>query len=163
MTMNGRKCDHAECPWTVCTRKDEPVTPRDPTPEELEQNRRTAAADARLSGQSWSEVAASVGYRNARAAFTAVNAWLREQAIRDAETAEELRRLEAARLDKLQAALWDNAMSGDVQSVDKILKVSDRRAKLFGLDAPAELKVDGAQTVRYEIKRSGTASSDTDE
>ncbi|HEY3230446.1 MAG TPA: helix-turn-helix domain-containing protein [Roseiflexaceae bacterium] len=51
------------------------------------------------------------------------------------QSAEELRTLEAARLDDLQAALWPQARSGSVKAIGMVLRIMERRARLFGLDA----------------------------
>jgi hypothetical protein len=51
------------------------------------------------------------------------------------EPAEELRRLELARLDALWLAMWPQAMQGAGWAVDRCLAVMARRARLLGLDA----------------------------
>jgi hypothetical protein len=61
--------------------------------------------------------------------LAAVNAGCREQA-------QELRALEALRLDQMQAALWQQATDGDVRAIDRILRIMERRARLLGLDEP---------------------------
>jgi hypothetical protein len=50
------------------------------------------------------------------------------------EDAEEMRRLEALELDKLQAAFSHAAEAGDGKAADRILRIQQRRAALFGLD-----------------------------
>ncbi|KPL72270.1 hypothetical protein ADN00_15760 [Ornatilinea apprima] len=42
-------------------------------------------------------------------------------------------RLEIARLDQLLNTLWSKATNGDLSCIDRILKISDQRAKLLGL------------------------------
>lgn len=51
------------------------------------------------------------------------------------ETAE-LRALEGEKLDTLQAAIWKRAIEGDLPAFDRVLKLMERRAALYGLDAP---------------------------
>jgi len=46
---------------------------------------------------------------------------------------DELREFETARLDALQAALWDKAMTGDVRATNSIVRFIDRRCRLLGL------------------------------
>lgn len=53
--------------------------------------------------------------------------------------ASEIKAEEISRLDGMLAGLWDFATSGDVQAVDRVLKIMERRAKLLGLDAPAKI------------------------
>lgn len=55
--------------------------------------------------------------------------------------AEALRDLEAGRLDRAQAAIWQQVLAGDLQAVKTFLGLSERRSKLLGLDAPAKVAV----------------------
>lgn len=41
---------------------------------------------------------------------------------------------EVMRLDRLQAALWEQAMMGDPKSVDSVVKIIQTRAKITGLE-----------------------------
>ncbi len=61
---------------------------------------------------------------------------LREIAERTGERVDELRTLELERLDALLAAQWEAAMSGDVRAADRVLRVSERRSRLLGLELP---------------------------
>jgi uncharacterized protein YbjT (DUF2867 family) len=56
---------------------------------------------------------------------------LREQT---AEAVADLRDLENARLDALQVALWDAAMTGDVRAVIAIVQIVKARVHLNGLE-----------------------------
>jgi hypothetical protein len=56
---------------------------------------------------------------------------LREQT---AEAVSDLRFLENARLDALQVALWDAAMTGDVRAVNSIVQIAQARVRLNGLE-----------------------------
>ena len=47
--------------------------------------------------------------------------------------------LEYARLERLHAAVWDQAIAGDPAAVDRVLKIMERRAKLLGLDRQPDL------------------------
>ncbi|MGB3676531.1 MAG: hypothetical protein WA988_19035 [Candidatus Nanopelagicales bacterium] len=53
----------------------------------------------------------------------------------------EMRQVEGQRLDRLQRAVWVNAVSGDLDAIKTTLGIMDRRAKLFGLNAPVALRV----------------------
>lgn len=50
------------------------------------------------------------------------------------EPAQAMREIELARLDQLQAAFWKTAVMGDYQSFVAVMKVIERRCRLFGLD-----------------------------
>ena len=46
----------------------------------------------------------------------------------------EVRDLEADRLDRLQVAVWAKALRGDLKAVDRVIRISERRSRLLGLD-----------------------------
>lgn len=69
-----------------------------------------------------------------------------------AEDVEAVRQLELDRLDALFKSLWIRAAgpNSDYQAIDRALRIMDRRAKMLGLDAPAETintNVDATQFV----------------
>lgn len=74
------------------------------------------------------------------------------------EDIEEARQLEIDRMDRLQLGLWETAAAGDIPSVLAILRISDRRCKLLGLDQqtirifndPALMT--SAQTIEQEMR-----------
>ena len=46
---------------------------------------------------------------------------------------EDLREIEVARLDVLQAALWPRVEKGEIRAVNAVLRIIDRRCRLLGL------------------------------
>lgn len=50
-------------------------------------------------------------------------------------------RWEYARLDRAQAAIWSQVLAGNYRAVTVYLQISQRRAKLNGLDSPASLGI----------------------
>ena len=50
-------------------------------------------------------------------------------------TIEELRAAEITRIDTLIESLWKPATHGSLGAVDRVIKLSERKAKLLGLDA----------------------------
>lgn len=67
------------------------------------------------------------------------------------ETADELRALENARLDRAQTAIWSQVIAGDLKAIDMFLRISQRRAKMNGLDEPT--KVSLSINVRQEMEQ----------
>jgi hypothetical protein len=53
-----------------------------------------------------------------------------------------MRTQEGMRLDRLQRAYWPAALGGDVGAARLVLRVIDRRARLFGLDAPIKVSTE---------------------
>lgn len=62
---------------------------------------------------------------------------------------EEYRSLELERLDTAQLAIASKVQSGDLGSIDRWLRISERRSALLGLDAPIRLKIE--QGVEAEL------------
>ena len=54
-----------------------------------------------------------------------------------------VRSLELARLDEMLLGLWGKASRGELQSVDRVLKILERRARYLGLDAPQRQSLEG--------------------
>ena len=65
--------------------------------------------------------------------------------------AEEYRSLELERLDTAQLAIAKLVQSGNLQAIDRWLRISERRSALLGLDAPIQLKVE--QQLQIELNR----------
>jgi hypothetical protein len=103
--------------------------------------RQAEAMRLRRSGATFESIAKACGYSNASGAFVAVRAGL-DKALR--EPADELRQLEADRLDELLESVYSRALGGDGDALAATLKICERRARLFGLDRrDAPIKVDG--------------------
>lgn len=103
------------------------------------------ALELRKRGMSYADIAGQVGYRSASGAHQAVQRALQKTIH---EAAADLREIEVERLDALQDAVWDRAMEGDKDAVDRVLRVMERRAKLLGLDSPMATDItSGGQTL----------------
>ena len=97
----------------------------------------------RRGGASYDEIARALGYATRSGAWRAVDGALRGTLREEAGA---LRSLEGERLDRLQLAVWPAAMRGNCEAVRTILRISQRRAHLFGLDTPK--RVEGAMALR---------------
>ena len=93
--------------------------------------RRTRVLELSAFGMTDDEIAIELGYANRSGVWKARQ---RALAHHQAEAAENYRTLEVARLDALQAAIWDKAMEGDPQAVGAVLKIIDQRMRVLGLD-----------------------------
>jgi hypothetical protein len=85
-------------------------------------------------GRTYEQVAQEVGYASRGTVHAIVKKALDEHI---AEDVDDYRRLEVARLDQLQHALWDTAIAGDVPAVLAIVRIIAQRSKLLGLDGAA--------------------------
>jgi hypothetical protein len=88
--------------------------------------RERLAVGLALAGVGFDEIAAQVGYANRSGAWKAVERALQRGAAQDVET---LRELELARLDAMQAGLWNAARKGQLGPVDRVLAVQRQRAR----------------------------------
>lgn len=87
------------------------------TPEETDR-----ALELRRAGVAWPKVAAAVGHSE-RVVRAAVARRLKRGNLDEA--------LEADRLDRLLAAVWPQAARGDLQAVDRALKIAEQRQRLL--------------------------------
>lgn len=93
--------------------------------------RQLEALELRKQGLGYQAIADRLGYKNVSSAYQAVQAILKAT-LR--EPADELRRIEAERLDSLMTAVYRRAQDGDEKALDRVLRVMERRARLLGLD-----------------------------
>lgn len=56
-----------------------------------------------------------------------------------AEQAESLRSMENQRLDRMQKAIWNQVRQGHLGAIDRAIRISERRSRLNGLDAPQQV------------------------
>ena len=99
------------------------------------------ALELRKAGKTFAEIGADLGITK-EGARQAVYRALGDLAESNLEAAAALRALESERLDKLLAAVWPAATAGDLDAVDRALKIAARRARLCGLDAPTKIQAD---------------------
>jgi hypothetical protein len=95
------------------------------------------AVEMRLAGANLTEIAEALGYSAPSSAYRAV---MRAISRDSQEDIDELRRLEAARLDAATAAIWPQVLDGDLQAVRTYVRISARRARMLGLDPPQEFR-----------------------
>jgi hypothetical protein len=108
------------------------------------------AVELRTSGRTYDQIATECGVSHS-AAYKAVSTYLEQTRALTREAAEDVRRLELDRLDRVLAVVGPMAEGGDLQAVDRLLRIQERRASLLGLDAPRSqlVAVDGRpDTVR---------------
>lgn len=97
--------------------------------------KRATALQLREAGLSFEKIAAQVGCSTSRA-HQYVKEQLDKLAAKADESGDAIRQLELERLDRMTTGVWPKAQRGDLLSVDRMLKIMARRAKLLGLDSP---------------------------
>ena len=99
------------------------------------------ALELRASGASFRQIGEALGVSKVRA-FRIVRAALDELVKHTTDTAERVRQLELHRLDRYRLSL--DSRRGDPRTVDTLIRISERVAKLHGLDAPTKIEATGA-------------------
>jgi len=100
------------------------------------------AHEKKLGGFSWDIVAQEIGYSSAEDARQSVKAYLQRSVMRMSEqTRKESLDKELQRLDALQSACWDQALSGDLRAIETSLRIIGQRSKLLGLEAVSQTTV----------------------
>jgi hypothetical protein len=135
-------------------RRNGPLTARgEKKPPARDTNAALRAAQAlnlRKLGMTYDAIAQQCGYAHRGSAYAAVQ---RELQRTLQEPADELRILEAQRLDDLYRAMIPKALKGDGWSVDRCLRIMERRAALLGLDARPDANQQQAQMVLIGVSQ----------
>lgn len=102
--------------------------------------RRLQAIELRKQGMTYRQIGDVLGCNESRA-HQIVTEEMARLNVERAESAALLVRLECERMDALHSTLWPVALAGDLNAVDRVIKLMARRAKLLGLDAPSSTLV----------------------
>lgn len=92
-----------------------------------------------------------------RHAYQSLKKSLREVSEENFQTAVELRDQQLDRLDALLFGVWGRALKGEVQAVDRALKILERMDRLRGLDAPIRLMVQPEDDLASRVARAAGA------
>lgn len=140
------------------------------------------AVEYRRRGLSYRQIAAQMGWKNQASAYEAVQRGLADSAV---EASDEVRRLEVDRLDEMRrhalrvlatphmmvsqgvVVTWTDPKTGEetpvpddtpvLLAIDRLVKISERTAKLLGLDAPVRHEVITLDAIEAEIARLNAA------
>lgn len=92
------------------------------------------ALSMRKMGRSWWDIAESLQISENQASQLVSHAINQAAALVDEGMKRSLLAMEVERLDDLQAAIWADALGGDLKAVETTLKIIQARAKVLGLD-----------------------------
>lgn len=115
--------------------------------------RRGKAIALRLAGMDYESIAQRLGYADRGAACKDIQRAMEANIAQQTQSADTLREVELMRLDRLQAAAWQAAASGDLKAIETVLKIVDRRSRLLGLDAPIKTDVTVSDAITSEIEQ----------
>ena len=100
------------------------------------------ALELRRAGLGYHAIGAKLGLGKSQA-HRLVTAALAEARVQVTANADDLRSEEVSRLDAMLTGLWPSARNGAVASIDRVVKIMERRARLLGLDAPERKQLEG--------------------
>jgi hypothetical protein len=117
-------------------------TPKVAAAELAIERRREQTTKLRLAGWSIRDIAGHL-----KCSVGTIHSDLSEVLLRTQDTTDDAvkkdRALSVARLDKATKGIWPQVESGEVDAVDRLVKLEARRAKLLGLDAPTRQELSG--------------------
>lgn len=143
------KYEEAQAMWAE---EDEAALSREKAAVRL--GRTKQAMQMRVDGYDYSEIAYQLGYGTAEAAAKDVHEALEEEFLENQQYSSEiLRMIELKRLNTMYNALLPGISRGNSRAVDVGVKISDRIAKMSGLDAPVRTEVVEMHMVDAEIER----------
>lgn len=118
-----------------------------PTPGQIEEaQKRMQIMNLRISGWSMPEISNLLQITE-KEAYGIVLQQLQEWTNITREMTEEMRTLELERLDAFLKSLWPKVLAGSPKAIEVALKITERRAKLSGLDAPEKSQIQVESTV----------------
>lgn len=130
----------------MANRKNPPLTPVQRT------ERAREMVVMRRSGASMRDIARHFNV-STQTVHAAVHDALAQSLALTGHEADLLRQQELERLDAVQLAAWPAAMNGHIDSLKIVAQAIDRRCKLLGLDAPAQLEVISIGAIEAEMRR----------
>ena len=104
------------------------------------------ALELRKRGLNYTQIGVKLGCHRSTACRFVLSV-LENLADKCREEAVHVRDLELQRLDALYLKAWEAVEEGDLPSIDRCLRVQERRAKLLGLDAAEKVEHSGDLTI----------------
>jgi hypothetical protein len=101
--------------------------------------REEKAIKLRMAGATYQQIGDHLGITK-QAAWLAVDRVLKRTEQRANENAPKMRALQGRRLDAMLMALWQKVEAGDPKAIAQAVRIQERHAKLFGLDAPTQVE-----------------------
>lgn len=115
--------------------------------------RRAKAIQMRIAKIDYQTIADRLGYPDRQSVCRDISRALQRHRAEEDRSIDMYREQELAGLDRLQAAVWDRAISGELEAIDRCIRISQSRCRILGLNAPTEQKVITVDLVDAEIAR----------
>lgn len=111
-------------------------------PDEL----RARALELHLAGATYQTIADQLGYASKASAHKVVREALDQLVMPEERPLDGVTDTAIARLDAMLVGLWPKARRGDVQAIDRVLKIEERRTALIALAQEQNPKVERKET-----------------
>lgn len=122
------------------------------SPRRLQATERAIKAlNLRRQGWSFRDIAQELGV-TPPAVHEAVTRMLRNMTHEEADS---YRKIELERMETMLKAIWGRVTEGELQAIDRAIRISERISRLLGLDAPVKLDVPGGLTLAQLIIQAG--------
>jgi hypothetical protein len=102
--------------------------------------REKTAFELRKGGASYAAIGENLGISQ-QAAYKCVKRVLENILADTKENVETVRQMEIERIDRMIMSIWSPATHGSLGAIDRVVKLSERRARLLGLDMPVKQDV----------------------
>lgn len=119
--------------------------------------RRARALELHLAGATYESIAKAVGYASKSGAHKAVQEALDDLGKYGPDEATET---ELARLDAMLTGLWPKARRGDVQAIDRVLKIGERRSALLAMSNKSDAEEKGTALDELAARRRAAGRPD---
>jgi len=120
-------------------------------PAKVDLSRDQKALEMRRAGKDYDSIAKALEYFDRSHARKVIMRLLKADREKLAETADEVRELELQRIDKMFEVAYAKALDGHLLSIDRALRLMERRASMLGLDAPKRQEISGPDGSPIEI------------
>jgi hypothetical protein len=107
-------------------------------------HRTAQAVELRTARHTYAQIAATLGYSNAGAAYKAVQRGLQAEEDHQSQSRKALKAEQNRSINRLIAASWSAAMRGDTKAITAARQLLERQARLNGLDEPTSIRVTDA-------------------
>ncbi len=117
------------------------------------EQRKASALDLLAHGHTYDQIAKTLGYKSKASAYNLVQQALEEHVKQNVEAIQEIRARELLQLQALEHKLLPTVLDADftllhgrdlfpvLETVDRIVKIKERRAKMLGLDEQADMQL----------------------
>jgi hypothetical protein len=113
--------------------------------------------ELRKAGLSYKQIGKALGVSHVTV-YNDITKAMQKLNDRQADSADIIRRIESERLDQLQQGLWGDALKGDTKAVQQILNIMERRARMWGIDAPTKQEISGdGMTIKVVLRGNGNS------